>query len=357
MKNNWLINLLLYMLGLCFNVGMLIAVVLLIQHYTAEGLKFGEDFAKAVTAEKESREITYVLEEETPAAEVAKELEELGIIGNQYLYRLELFLKGSSKTYKAGEYTLNQNMNNTEVNVTLRTPKVETVPDNIITIPEGYTLSDIATYLDDRALVKYDDFLEACATHEFSFSFLEGLPERPNRLEGYLFPDTYYISPEPTADEVIDKMLARFDEIFSDEYRSRAEELGWSIDQVVTMASVIEKEVNVSAERPKVSQVIYNRLNLNMALQMDCTVQYALNKPKERLLYSDLEVDSPYNTYLYPGLPVGPIANPGDDCFRAALFPEEGDWLYYVLMDEETGEHYFTDDFDDFNNAKARYIQ
>jgi UPF0755 protein len=231
---------------------------------------------------------------------------------------------------------------------------VEVLPDIIITIPEGFTIKDIAAYLEENEIMEAAEFITACESYDRNlFSFLSGLPHRPNSLEGYLFPDTYYISAHPSAEEIINKMLTRFDEVFDDELRARAEELGLSIDDAVIMASIIEGEVRVAAERPIVSQVIYNRIDRGMKLEMDCTVQYALDKRQERLLYSDLEIDSPYNTYLNPGLPIGPIANPGANCLRAAMFPEEGDFLYYVLQNEETGEHYFTDDYNDFLSAAA----
>jgi UPF0755 protein len=171
-------------------------------------------------------------------------------------------------------------------------------------------------------------------------------------LEGYLFPDTYYVSAEPTPDEVIGKMLTRFDDIFTDEYEQRAAELGLSVDEAVTIASIIEKEVSVDTERPLVSQVIHNRLELGMELEIDATVLYALDKRPDRLLYADLEVDSPYNTYAYGGLPVGPISNPGADSIHAALFPEEGNYLFYVLQDPETGVHFFSDDYQEHLGAQ-----
>jgi UPF0755 protein len=147
-------------------------------------------------------------------------------------------------------------------------------------------------------------------------------------------------------------MLTRFDQIFDSDMDQRIEELGITMDDAVILASMIEKEVRIPEERLLVSQVIHNRLEIGMALQIDATVRYALNKPTESLTYDDLEVISLYNTYEYPGIPVGPIANPGADSLRAALFPSEGNYLYYVLVDEETGEHFFSDDYDDHIGAQ-----
>ncbi|MCL2708340.1 MAG: endolytic transglycosylase MltG [Defluviitaleaceae bacterium] len=360
MRTNWLIDILQFLLGMFVNVGLLLIVAYLVYIFALRGFAFGEDFSAKMTEEKPSVEIEFVLEEDTPAAEVAMMLEERGVISNQYLFRLELFLKDSSKFYKAGTYILDQNMSNTQVNVTLRARPEEILPDNMITIPEGYTIRDIATYLEARELMTAEEFIEACENYSVAYHFLAELPDRPNRLEGYLFPDTYFITSNATPEDIIGKMLSRFDEIFNYEYRIRARELGMSIDEVITKASIIEREVRMHSERVIVSGVIDNRLKRGMLLQMDATVQYALDKRKERLTLEDLEINSPYNTYVYTGLPIGPIANPGAECIRAALFPEfpgDREYLYYVLTDAETGEHYFTHDYDDFLRVKANYGQ
>jgi UPF0755 protein len=357
MKIHWSINILLYLLGACFNVMLLALVVYMVYTFAWRGFYLGEEYSLKLLAEKPDKEVEFVLNEDTPLSEAAGRLEELGVISNQYYYRLEMFLKKSSTIYKAGTYTLNQNMSNTKINATLHTQPVEILPDNVITIPEGYNIRDIAMYLEDRELVLAADFLEACDTHDFDYTFLNDMPERANRLEGYLFPDTYFISPNPTPDEIINKMLTRFDDIFSYEYRDQAAEMGYTIDEIVTIAAIIEKEVRVAAERPKVSEVIYNRLRTNTPLQMCSTVLYVLDKKRDRLLESDLQIQSPYNTYIQGGLPIGPIASPGADCIRAALYPDTGNLMYFVLQDDETGEHYFTNDYNAFLNAKARYNQ
>lgn len=356
-KMHWSVNMLLYLAGLCVNIALLALVGYLVYVYALKGFYFGEEFSDQLLSEKPDREVEFVLDRDTPVAEAATMLEDAGVIPNQYLYRLELFLKDSSTMYKAGTYNLNQNMSSTQINVTLREEPVVEVEENRITIREGFSIRDIATYLEDKELMSADEFIEACETHDFPYWFLQDLPERPNRLEGYLFPDTYFVSAEPTPDEIIYKMLDRFEEIFNDDYRARAEELGLTVDEVITMSSIIEKEVRLPEERPKVSQVIFNRLEQNMPLQMCSTVLYVLDKKRDRLLLSDLEVQSPYNTYIDKGLPIGPIANPGADCIKAALYPESGQNLYFVLQDDETGAHYFTGNYDAFVNAKIRYNQ
>jgi UPF0755 protein len=357
MKQHWAVNGLTYILGLMFNAFLLLVAGYLIYTYAFEGYRMGEAFASKLTAEGTDEVVEFVLDEDTPRAEAAALLEEAGLIPNKYYYQLELFLKDSSTIYKAGTYTLNKNMNTMDINVALRAPSNEAQAasaDILITIPEGWSVRDIAVYLESLGVMTADEFIEAAETHDFNYSFLYGLPVggRRYRLEGYLFPDTYYVSANPTPDEVINKMLTRFDEIFTNEYVQRAEDLGLTIDEAVKIASMIEKEVSVETERPLVSQVIHNRLDIGMPLQIDATVLYALDKRPDRLLLTDLEVDSPYNTYKNGGLPIGPISNPGADSLHAALYPEDGDYLYYVLQDPETGVHYFSESYDEHLDAQ-----
>jgi UPF0755 protein len=339
------------------NGALLILSVYFILVFAQEGMTQGSEFAAQMTAEKESREIEFTLEEETGRMEVAAMLEELGVINNQYLFVLELFLKNSSTSYRAGTYTLDPSMSNTMINATLRRrPQSEIVHDQI-RIPEGFSIRDIAVYLEGRGFFTAEEFIEAADNFESFFSFIYDIPDRPNRLEGYLFPDTYFITPEPTPNEIIYKMLARFDEIYNYEYRHRAYEMGMSMDEIIIIASMIEKEVRVADERARVAQVIYNRLAAPMRLQIDATVIYALDKPRNRLTFADYEVQSPYNTYVIDGLPIGPIGNPGLNCIRAALYPEEGNYLYYVVNNLETGSHHFSTTYEEHLRARDRYLQ
>jgi UPF0755 protein len=177
---------------------------------------------------------------------------------------------------------------------------------------------------------------------------LKSLPERSGRLEGYLFPDTYEFPKNVTAEQIIDRMLKRFDNVFTDDMKQRAEAINMSTDQIVTLASIIEKEARVPEERPVIAAVYYNRLKKKMLLQADATVQYALGQWKDKVLYEDLKVDSPYNTYKYQGLPIGPISNPGKASLEAAVSPEKVDYLFYVAKSDGSGAHTFTVTYDQF---------
>ena len=151
-------------------------------------------------------------------------------------------------------------------------------------------------------------------------------------------------------------MLNRFDEIVKPEYYKRAQELGYTMDEIIIIASIIEQEAKLEEERPRVAGVIYNRLESDIPLQMCSTVMYALGKEKI-VFYIGFGGRFPYNTYLHGGLPVGPICNPGEASIKAALYPEEHDYYYFVLMDEETGEHVFTSTGEEHNAAKKKYNQ
>jgi len=344
-----IINVLQFVLGVTFNLALVALIVFGVYTFVQRGLAFGAEFAGDMVYVGPDHEIEFILEEDTPAAEVARMLADKGIIHNQWLFRLELFLKGSTRVYRAGTYTLNTNMSNTAVNVALRQQPPPEVPHNVITIPEGWTVRDIAIYLESREEFDFtaEEFIEEANTGFFNFHFLTEVPNRnvQYRLEGYLFPDTYFVSLSPTPREVLNNMLQQFQNVFDAEQRARAEYLGLTMDEVVIMASIIEREARVASERPLVSQVIHNRLDIGMMLQMCSTVAYVLDVQRDRLTFADLEVQSPFNTYRHAGLPIGPISNPGRASINAALWPSEGNYLFFVLINPDTGEHYFSRTF------------
>ena len=170
-------------------------------------------------------------------------------------------------------------------------------------------------------------------------------------------PNTYDVAQGSSAHQIIDVMLAQFDKIYKDEYYARATELGYDLNQIVTIASMIEKETRVETEREIVASVIYNRLRQGMPLQIDATVQYALGEWKDRLTFKDLEVESPYNTYKVSGLPKGPICSPGENSIIAALYPKETDYYYYVLDASMNGSHRFSNDYNTFLKNREDYLR
>ena len=352
----FIVNMLSWLLGICFSLLVFLGIGWLVFTYANEGFVWGQDLAYQMTAPRDSYEVEFVLEHDATIEEVSEMLEELGIINSAIMYRMELMLMGQTDDYEAGTFLLDKSLSTTQINARLRAQPVEPMIENVIRIREGWTQRDMSVYLEDRGFFTAEEFMYVANNHDFGFSFLEDIPNRPNRLEGYLFPDTYFVSEHPTPEEVIMNMLVRFNQIFNFDYRRRAEDMGMTMDQIVIIASMIEKEVVVPEERPMVSRVIHNRLAIGMPLQIDATVLYALDRHQERLLYVDLQVDSPFNTYRVPGLPWGPISSPGAASIHAALHPAEGNWLFYVLVDAATGAHFFTHDYAQHLHARRTYM-
>jgi UPF0755 protein len=224
------------------------------------------------------------------------------------------------------------------------------VGDVVLTIPEGYTLVQIAQSLQSSGVTSEQGFLEAAKSANVPAGGVS-FPLPQGSLEGYLFPDTYFLQPDSKPEAAVAKMLANFERKvyvpLKTEFASSSLSLNpefasssHSFNEVVILASMVEREAKLPRERPLIAGVYINRLRKGMKLDCDATIQYALGHHKARLLYSDLTVDSPYNTYVHPGLPPGPICNPGLDSVRAALQPLQSDYLYYVARPD--GSHAFS---------------
>ena len=259
---------------------------------------------------------------------------------------IKLFVKISRKNIdvKPGEYVLQKDLNVNELINTLTSESSLNIVK--FTVPEGYTIDDISEKLEKEGICSKEDFIKAIKEYELP-SFVNINSEKRYNLEGYLFPDTYLIKVGETPKEIITKMVARFKEMLNEAIKEvNTTVKNEDIETVVTIASMIEKEARIDSERPVIASVIVNRLNIDMMLQIDATVIYALGEQVDTVLYSHLETNSPYNTYKNYGLPVGPISNPGLESIKAALKPEQTDYLFYVLQNDKT--HYFTNNYEDF---------
>ncbi len=223
------------------------------------------------------------------------------------------------------------------------------VLQHTVTIPEGFAMSQIADLLHERRLADRDAFLR-CANDP---AFIHTLSLSVDTLEGYLFPDTYRFARHMKPERLIETMVARFKQTVSEEDRGRAAELDLSVHEVMTLASVIEKETAKPDERTLISGVFHNRLQKDIPLQSDPTVIYAMREFDGNLRKKDLSIDSPYNTYLVVGLPPGPIANPGRAAIHAALYPEPTDYLYFVSRND--GSHEFSTTLAQHNRAVRKY--
>jgi UPF0755 protein len=285
--------------------------------------------------------------------EIAGILENNGVIKSARYFIIRSTIERARSKYKAGVYEFSRSMSVDDImGMLVEGIKRETVK---FTVPEGLTLAQTKDILVEDGLMTEDEFWNEIENGQYDYRFLEGAPAGRERLEGFLYPETYEIYKDEGVHAVIDMMLKQFDKLFTDDDYARAAELGYSIREIVTVASLIERETAVPSERPVISRVIYNRLGDDMNLQIDASIQYLLGAPKEQLTNEDLEIDSPYNLYTNKGLPPGPICNPRMDSVDAALHPEENDYLYYVLDPALNGMHRFSESYDEFLLNKAAY--
>ena len=278
---------------------------------------------------------------------ILDKLSEEGKIKNKFLVKLYLKICGIKPEVLEGTYKLNKSMTLNEfVNLLTDSNKDKVY----ITIPEGYTIDDIAEKLEENNICNSKEFIDSVKNYELP-KYISNNPNKRYNLEGFLFPDTYSFNKNENADFIIKTMLNRFEKV----WQEIVEDLNISIpeeeiEKKVNVASIIEKEAVVDSERSFISSVIYNRIAIGMPLQIDATVIYSYGYHIEKMYEKYLEIDSPYNTYMYYGLPIGPISNPGRASLMAALKPKETDYLYYLLESENT--HYFTDNYDDFLKKK-----
>ncbi|WP_432666050.1 endolytic transglycosylase MltG [Wukongibacter baidiensis] len=285
--------------------------------------------------------------------QISSKLKNQGVIKSLKYFTYYTRLKGLEKNLQAGIYTIPAKISLDELLEKLQNPQKEYIK---VTIPEGYNLYQITKELAENNLIDEEVFLKNAQEGLEGFELYIDKNGISYKLEGYLFPDTYFIPKGLSEKEIIDMMIKRFNEKFLNVYKKRAEELGLSIHDVVTISSLIEKEAANDKERKTISGVIYNRMEKNMPLQIDASVIYGITKGKDhiaRLMYSDLESESEYNTYKYTELPPSPIASPGQASIEAALFPEKHDYLYYVLGTEG---HVFSKTYKEHRENVKKYI-
>jgi len=282
------------------------------------------------------------------AIEIGRVLQRAGLVRFPRAFALTARITGAEGSLKAGRYSFARDASWFEILDELERGSVETVS---FTIPEGFTLWQIAARIAGFTGSAPDSLRELLADS----ALIAALSVPGPTLEGYLFPDTYRFAEELPPRAVIEALVERYREYWTPERRARLDSLGLSERELVTLASIVEKEARVAEERPVIAGVYWNRLQRGMLLQADPTVQYALGgEPRERLLYSDIEAvaDDPYNTYSQPGLPPGPIASPGEAALDAALSPADVPYLFFVARPD--GSHVFTRTNREHVNAKNR---
>lgn len=283
----------------------------------------------------------------TPAGRISRMLEEQGLIRSAFIFDIMLKITNRDSQLKAGEYLLNPAMNTMEV---IQKLNEGTIVTHRIMIPEGYELKQIAAVLAREGLVDPERFLMLAQNAELVFGEQFPVELQIPSLEGYLFPDTYHFAKEQSEEAIIRQMVSRFVDVVISKVDLSLLDDKYTLHEVITLASIVEKEVIYDFERPLVAAVYHNRLNIGMRLQADPTVRYVMTENRSRVLYSDLEIDSPYNTYRYDGLPPGPIASPGLKSIMAVLEPADVDYLYFVAKND--GTHVFSRTFEEHVAAR-----
>lgn len=290
----------------------------------------------------------------TSTIEIAKILHEEKLINNPLVFVYQIKLKGVGNKLKAGEYNLSTEMDlNTIINSLTQGGRSHDTTR--FTIPEGYEIRQIIDKLSKEGIVNGDRFMELVSdksNFELEYLFLKELDDGQN-LEGFLFPSTYEIFIGSSEEEIISKMLDEFERVYEEDIKSRMNEMNLSLNEAVTIASIVEREGKVDEERPLMSAVFHNRIDQGMMLQSCATVQYILGERKEVLTNKDTSTPSPFNTYIHEGLPPGPIASPGKASLIAAVNPADVDYLFFVLTGKD-GTHTFTRTYEEHLNAKPK---
>jgi UPF0755 protein len=319
--------------GLCFSM-LLLAFLLL-----------GYGYFLISPIKKEGAYQSFTIREGLTLRQIAYELESQGLIRSKNLFLIWARLKGYGKNIKAGEYRLSTGMNPLMILNRITEGRIITHP---VTIPEGFRISQIGDLLDREGVVDKQAFYALASDPETAKKYQIPAPN----LEGYLYPDTYYFGKNTSAADVIQVMVTRFWEVIGP-LRGRIESSGLTLSEVVTLASIVEKETGRAEERPVIASVFLNRLNRNMRLETDPTVIYGLENFDGNLKKKHLKEKSPYNTYVIRGLPPGPIANSGLEAIRAVLYPAETEFLYFVSKND--GTHHFSKTLTEHNRAVQKY--
>ena len=277
--------------------------------------------------------------------EISKQLYEKKIISNEQMFRWAVQVMGKEKEIPVGTFQLVDTQSNYDIIKQLVYGSPELIKVRLL---EGWSVKQIAAHLNEVMGFKPDEILDISKDYQF----LKKHNIKASTIEGYLFPDTYLFFNGDTPTSVLDNVVSEYKNFWRDAFRDRARELNMTEHEVVTLASIIEGEAIYDKERPTISGVYHNRLNRGMRLQADPTIQYIIEDGPRRLLNRDLRIDSPYNTYKNKGLPPGPINSPGAQSLKAALYPEENEYLFFVARGD--GYHTFTTNEKDHNNAKKQ---
>lgn len=315
------------------------------------GLIYLNALLSPIHSEGEFLEISINIPENSSSNTIGEMIYKAGLVRTPNILSGYARLRGIDQNFKSGQYILKSNQSIPDIAASLVNG-----PKNLVafTVPEGFNLEQLTGLLVQKGLVEEAKFIAAVENTQnyYNYSFIKNIPAGLD-LEGYLFPDTYYVGYETKEEQIAALMLERFQSVLKEmNYEKRAEKVNLTLHQAVIIASLVEGEAAVEDERPVIAGVIFNRLKIGMPLQIDATVKYALGGQRTKIYYKDLEVDSPYNTYRIAGLPPGPINMPGKASLEAAVNPAKTNYLYYVA--KKDGSHAFATTLQEHNNNIAK---
>lgn len=304
------------------------------------------DYATTPVAEEAGRSVEITVEQGQSFRSVADRLLEEELIEHPLKFRILGAYQKATTKIKAGEYRISGTMTPKQILGQLSEGRVVLHP---LTVAEGLNIYQVAENAERADLCTAQEFTDAATDPDLA----ESLDIAAENVEGYLFPETYFFARPVTAEGMIRAMVGRFRSVFSEKWEKRAEKLGFSVHEIVTLASIIEKETAVEGERKIVSSVFHNRLEKGMRLETDPTVIYGIKDFDGNLTRKDLREPTPYNTYTNFGLPPGPIANPGEASIEAALYPADTDFIFFVAKPDKT--HHFSTNLKEHNRAVRKY--
>lgn len=299
-------------------------------------------------------EIYVDIAEGSTTSQIAYRLDNRKVIRNEFAFKLYSRLTGKSKKYKAGTYCFTQSMSAAEVADMIVSGEIA---GRTITVLPGMSMDKIARMVEQSGLAGYRAFMKEAGEGDFDVSFDKYLLDVgvTERLEGFLYPDTYTFGLNANEHEIIETMLKNFEKKMGDQYIKVAKKKKISPRDLITIASIVEREAKFKSDKKKVASVIYNRLEVGMPLQMDSILSYIHKEDKIKASLQDTKVDSPYNPYKNVGLPPGPICSPSEDAVKAAMKPADTEYLYFVASEKMDGSNVFSKDYKTFLKDKAKF--
>lgn len=285
--------------------------------------------------------------------DVAHILKENDLIKNEFVFKMNFKIKNNYSHMKSGKYLLNQTLSNSDIIDKLVSGEI--YQDGVkITIPEGSTSSEIIALLVKGELGDKEKFEDLVENPDLFYDEFEFLKQKDIKtLEGFLYPSTYYFDEDSKAEDIIKEMLKLFDKNYTETLQKKQEEMDLTLQETINLASIVEKEAVLDEDRPIIAGVFFNRLEEDMPLQSDATIQYVFSSRKKSITYDDLKIDSPYNTYIEKGLPPTPIANPSIKSIEAVLYPKETDYLYFVA--DVDGGNVYSETYEEHKKNVEKY--